>query len=126
MHYVDDNIDTGPIIDQRWFEISESDNRKSLYDKSSNECSTMLKENLPRILKNKVDVRNQVISDRSYYPKSLPNDGFLDLSWAEETQTRFIRAIAFPGFPGPKIKIGTTIYTIVAEDLEFYKKVRIC
>jgi hypothetical protein len=54
----------------------------------------------------------------------MPNDGFIDLSWDSETQSRFIRAIAFPGFPGPKVKIGSRIYTILAEDLPFFAPVK--
>ena len=38
LHYVTRGIDAGPIVKQRFFEISESDNRKSLYDKSTTEC----------------------------------------------------------------------------------------
>ncbi len=125
IHYVGSGIDTGPLIAQRSFNISESDTRKTLYDKSSRECLAMLLEQIPLILQEKVPSIEQDQSKRTYFPKSLPNNGFLDLSWDEETQNRFIRAIAFPGFPGPKIKIGQSVYTIVAEDLQFFKKLGI-
>jgi methionyl-tRNA formyltransferase len=83
----------------------------------------MLLEQLPLILERKLEAIEQDPTKRSYFPKSLPNDGFLDLSWDSETQTRFIRSVAFPGFPGPKIRIDDSIYTLLAEDLPFYKAV---
>lgn len=121
LHYVGVGIDTGPIIAQRYFTISETYNRKSLYEKSSAECYNMLLDQLPLILERKLEAIDQDPTKRSYFPKSLPNEGFLDLDWDSETQSRFIRAVAFPGFPGPKIKIGDNVYTLLAEDLPFFK-----
>ena len=123
LHYVNSGVDTGPIIAQKSFDILKSDNRKSLYDKSSAECFQMLLETLPRMLAGKLDGRDQDPSLRTYYPKSLPNNGVLDLEWDADTQMRFIRAIAFPGFPGPKITINNQTYTILAEDIPFFKKI---
>lgn len=123
LHYVGIGIDTGPIIAQRFFELSEQENRKSLYDKSSSECFELLVEQIPLMLVGKLPAIEQNTSMRSYYDKSLPNEGVLDLEWDAETQKRFIRAIAFPGFPGPKIHIGESCYTVIAEDLPFFKNV---
>jgi methionyl-tRNA formyltransferase len=124
LHYVGSGIDSGPIISQRFFKITNLENRKSLYEKSSTECYAMLLEQLPLILERKLEATDQDITKRTYFPKSLPNDGFLDLSWDAETQCRFIRSVAFPGFPGPKIKIGEDVYTLLAEDVPFFKAVK--
>jgi methionyl-tRNA formyltransferase len=123
LHYVGVGIDAGAIIVQRDFIIDESGNRKSLYEKSSSECYTMLLEILPNLLERRLPAYEQDQSLRTYFSKSLPNDGFIDLNWDAETQQRFIRAIAFPGFPGPKIRIGKSTYTLVAEDLPFFRKI---
>lgn len=125
MHYIEKGLDTGPIISQSWFDIDPKETRQSLYVKSTNMCFTMLKENLSRVLKAKVEGQKQIEDQRTYFPKSLPNDGYLDLSWEAEVQDRFIRAIAFPGFPGPKIKLGNQIVTILCEDIPFFSPVRI-
>ena len=125
MHYVEKGLDTGPIIHQRWFDITELENRRSLYNKCTDHCFTMIIDNLGKILEGKVKAISQGECERSYFPKSLPNDGFIDLSWDGDMQSRFIRAISFPGFPGPKIKIGTEIYTILAEDLPFFEPVNL-
>ena len=123
LHYVSIGVDTGPIIAQRYFKISELETRKSLYDKSTLECFKMLKDNISSLIEEKQPTIDQNKSLRTYFPKALPNDGILDLNWDFETQLRFIRAIAFPGFPGPKIRIGDNMYTILKEDLPFFKRI---
>ena len=124
MHYVNKGLDTGPIISQKWFRIGLNETRLSLYKKSDKACFKLLKENLDIIMSNKLKCKPQDSKSRTYYPKSLPNDGFLDLNWDADTQERFIRAIAFPGFPGPKIKVGKTIYTLLQSDLKFFSSVK--
>ena len=41
LHYVEKGLDTGPIIDQRWFDIDPLENRQSLYKKSTDHCFSM-------------------------------------------------------------------------------------
>lgn len=120
IHYVENGLDTGPIIAQKWFEIDSHETRKTLYDKSSNACYELLIENIKRLFVSKVECHAQNKTERTYFPKSLPNGGFLDLNWDPEMQSRFLRAISYPGFPGPKIKIGNQILTILCEDIPFY------
>jgi len=125
MHYVEKGLDSGPIIAQYYFDISPLETRESLYRKSTEFCFKMIKENLDSILSGKVHATIQDEDLRSYYPKGLPNDGFMELSWDSDTQSRFIRAISFPKFVGPKIKIGNQIYSILNEDIEFFRPVSI-
>jgi len=122
MHYVEKGLDTGPIIDQYWFDIDPYENRETLYKKSSNYCYEMLTHNLNKVLNKRQKCQLQDKSKRTYYPKSLPNDGVLDLSWSVDKQERFIRAIAFTGFPGPKIKIENQFYTILMGDIPFFEQ----
>jgi methionyl-tRNA formyltransferase len=125
LHYVEKGLDTGPIIAQSWFDLEPLENRLSLYEKSTRFCHQMLLENLDLVLSSRVNCTVQVEAERSYYQKSLPNDGFLNLDWDAETQSRFIRAISFPGFPGPKIRIGSQVLTVLWEDIPFFSPVRI-
>jgi methionyl-tRNA formyltransferase len=125
MHYAEKGLDSGPIIAQYSFDISPLETRESLYKKSTEVCFKMIRENLNLILSCKVDATIQDEKLRTYYPKGLPNDGFMELSWDSDKQSRFIRAISFPGFVGPKIKIGNQIYSILQEDIEFFRAVKI-
>jgi len=125
MHYVAKGIDAGPIIAQSHFDIQPLETRKSLYEKSTTYCSEMLKENFEIVFDARVPGTKQDESNRTYFPKSLPNDGYLDLSWPSETQSRFIRAISFPGFVGPKIKIGGQVISLLEEDIPFFAPIKI-
>lgn len=120
IHYVEKGLDTGPVIAQKWFEIVPQETRETLYNKSSDACFDLLIENLDKLFKSKMKCQEQDKLERTYFPKSLPNDGFLDLNWEAEKQNRFLRAISYPGFPGPKIRIGDQILTVVCEDIPFY------
>lgn len=120
IHYVEKGLDTGPIIMQKWFKIDPQETRQTLYNKSSHECFHLLTENLENLFKSKMKSQEQNKLERTYFPKALPNDGFLDLTWDAEKQNRFFRAISYPGFPGPKIKIGDQVLTTVCEDIPFY------
>lgn len=120
MHYVDEGIDTGSIIAQRWFEVDALETRRSLYLKSTDACYQMLLDNLDSILMSKAECLPQNSEEHSYFGRALPNEGYLDLAWDAETQSRFLRAISFPGFPGPKIRIGDQVLTVMCEDLPFF------
>jgi methionyl-tRNA formyltransferase len=123
IHYVEKGLDTGPIIAQKWFAIDSQETRKTLYDKSDTACYELLIETLKRLLISKVQCLTQDKRERSYYRRSIPNDGYLDLSWDHEMQDRFLRAISYPGFPGPKIRIGNQVLTTLCEDIPFYTPV---
>lgn len=125
LHYVAKGVDSGDIIAQKWFDIDIQETRQSLYQKCSAHCFTLLIENLDALINGELIGKAQDQAQRSYFPRSLPNEGFLDLNWDAETQERFLRAISFPGFPGPKIRIGNSVLTVLCEDLPFFKSVKL-
>ncbi len=122
MHYLSSGIDKGDIIDQYPLKISPNEFRESLYNKCSKTCFKMIKKNLKFILEKKVKTRKQNMKIRSYYKKSLPNNGYIDLNWSKEKIERFYRAISFKGYVGPKIKIKGKIISSFIEDYPFFKK----
>lgn len=125
IHFIEKNIDTGPIIDQKFFDINELETRSSLYKKSSEICFELIKHNIKNILDNNISCKIQNLDDRTYFKRELPNQGFIELDWNASKINKYIRAIAFKGFPGPKIKIGDKVYTILEEDLPFFKSYNI-
>ena len=126
LHHVSEKIDGGEIIDQKLFKILKNETRKTLYMKSFKNSFQLFKKNLNAILtkKNSKKIR-KVKFTKSYFRRELPNKGILNLSWSKSKQERFIRSISFPGYPGPKVKIGKCKYTLIESDLEFYKKIMI-
>ena len=121
MHYVARQVDTGRIIAQYPVRILETETRKTLYEKSVAAAFQMFKDNIDKILSEKVPGREQDLSKRTYCRRELPNDGVIDLSWEKEKIERFLRATCFYPFIGAKIRINQKIYSVVDKDLAFFK-----
>lgn len=123
MHYIDHGVDTGRIIAQYPIEIIETETRKTLYDKCVQAAFKMFKDNINSILFKKMLGQEQDLTKKSYFKRELPNNGFIDFSWDAKKIERFIRALSFYPFVGPKMKIGDRIISTVDCDLEFYKPI---
>lgn len=120
-HYIDEGIDTGQILYQPHFPISSDETRQSLYEKCDYHAFNIFKEKCNDFLNQKQPAYQQDNTKRTYCKRALPNDGFIDLSWDQETIARFIRATSFYPFIGAKIKIANKTYSIVDKDLQFFK-----
>lgn len=117
IHWMDADIDSGPIILQKKIKIEKEDTAKSLYDK----VLTSLGEKLfVRFLSiwlsgKKIPSRPQNKNKATYYPKGLPNNGEIDWSWNGKKIKRFIRAMTFEPFPPASFTIGNKKMVIVDE-----------
>ena len=69
IHYIDEGIDTGPIIDQKELIIKDSYTGFDLNNKIMREGYKLLMKNLKAILDNKVKARKQDKNVGSYYGK---------------------------------------------------------
>lgn len=105
LHFMDEGVDSGPIIMQESFLIGEKDTARVVYDKFT-EVGTNLFKRLVESLKRgeKIQGTPQDESKATYYPKGLPGGGKMDPSWDETMKERFIRAMTFPPFPMPEIR----------------------
>lgn len=124
-HFVDGGVDTGDVIEQMPVEILEDDTRKTLYEKCKAALFSLFVRNLDAILTGTVERRPQDLTQRTYFHRGLPNDGFVDFSWDSQKIRRFYRALAFSPFPGAKIQVGDQVITSVAEDLAFFRPVKV-
>ncbi len=99
VHYVDEDIDTGPIILQKTFSITDDDNYKSLLEISFKQCPLILYEAVKLILENRVQVipQDNLSKEGFYCQKRGPGDEIID--WNSNTRKlfNFIRAISSPG-----------------------------
>ena len=59
VHYIDENIDTGDIIEQRIFPISEDDNYSTILETAYKNCPLILYESILKILNNNVKTTKQ-------------------------------------------------------------------
>ena len=116
LHFMDEGMDTGPIILQKTFPLSDDDTAKIAYDNFTKvgteafiEFLDMLKKDSP------IRSRSQDESHATNYPKGLPAGGEIDWSWDGGTIKRFIRAMTFEPFPPPSFKLGKKTMVIVDE-----------
>lgn len=54
LHFIDEGIDTGPVIAQKEIKILPEDNGESLYNKAINEIIKLFKENFIRIISSEI------------------------------------------------------------------------
>ena len=99
VHYIDEGIDTGDIILQEKFEITDSDNYGTLLNRAYKGCADLLLRSLNLIELNNVSVieQKEIDSNGSYFRGRGPGDEIID--WKKSTREifNFIRAITTPG-----------------------------
>jgi methionyl-tRNA formyltransferase len=117
LHWMDEKIDSGPIILQESYPIGSDDTAKDVYDRFT-EVGTRLFGVFLDMLEDDVKIasRKQNESEATYYPKNLPNNGVIDWSWDGEKIRRFVRAMTFPPFPPVTFKLGKRTMAIVDEN----------
>ena len=115
-HWMDMGIDTGPIILQRKFKVTDADTAKSVYDNFTKLGTDIFEEFVEKWIKKRVPkskIQNE--KNASYYPKGLPNDGNIDWNWNGHQIYNFIRSMTFEPFPPASFYIGKKKMVIVEE-----------
>ena len=99
VHYIDDGIDTGDIILQRIFQISEKDNYKTLLERAYLECANILYDAI-LIFKDgpaKAKKQNEIHPTGFYCSKRSTVDNILNWNQKSREVFNFVRAICSPG-----------------------------
>ena len=116
LHFMDENLDSGPIIAQKRFPITPVDTGKTVYDKFTDAGTVLFRELIDRIKRGEEIVGTpQNEDDATYYPKGLPGDGKIDWNWDGKTIERFIRAMTFEPFPPADCMVGDKHMLIIDE-----------
>ena len=117
VHYIDDGIDTGDIVLQRAYPISDSDDYGSLLNTAYRECPLVLHEaiqmirsdNAPRVSQKSLHPCGSIFSQRK------PGDELIDWSWTSREIFNFVRALSHPG-PLAQTKLkGNMVYVVKVE-----------
>ena len=117
LHFMDENLDSGPIIAQKRFPITPTDTGKTLYDKFTDAGTILFKELISHIKQGEAIVATpQNENNATYYPKGLPGDGKIDWNWDGKTIERFIRAMTFEPFPPADFMVGDKHMVIIDEE----------
>lgn len=98
-----DSIDTGDIIAQKQFPISEEDTTFSLNIQCTKYALSEFKKLLIKIKNGLVEPRVQDLSQRTYYSqtKTVPNFGIVDFSLGVEKAKNLQRMLDFGGYHNP-------------------------
>lgn len=99
VHYVDEGIDTGDIILQRCYPITDDDNYSTLLDRAYEGCATNLYDAIKIVQSNNV----QRLVQKNIHPLgfycSARSEGDERLNWNQNSRDvfNFVRAICRPG-----------------------------
>ncbi len=116
VHYMDEGIDTGDIILQETFLISDEDDYGSLLQTAYRECARLLHEAVRKIRDGEVKLTRQqdIHPVGSYFGKRIPGDENIDWKQTSREIFNFIRAISKPGpkahtlFKGNPVRINSS------------------
>jgi len=99
VHYVDEGIDTGDIILQKIYPISDEDDYKSILERAYINCANVLYEALINIYNDEVQVIKQAdIHNVGFYcVRRIQGDEIIDWNQSSRDIFNFVRAICSPG-----------------------------
>lgn len=99
VHYIDEGIDTGDIILQKFQIIEPDDDYGTVLDKAVELCAECLYDALVLIKKGKVKTvpQSSIHPVGFYCGRRLDGDEFIDWNWSSKRIHNFVRAITFPG-----------------------------
>ena len=99
VHFVDEGIDTGDIILQKSFQITDHDSYKTLIEKAYVECSNILYESVLMFLKGSVkSYKQSKIHPVGFYcGERKKGDEVLNWNQTSREVFNFVRAICRPG-----------------------------
>lgn len=99
VHYVDQGVDTGDIIIQEQFPISDEDNYATLLERAHENCPRLLLEAIKLIQCSQVMPfpQRDISSNGTYCSTRIPGDEKLDWNQSSRNVFNFVRAICKPG-----------------------------
>jgi methionyl-tRNA formyltransferase len=99
VHYIDEGIDTGDIILQKTYPITDDDDYRTLLEKASIECANVLYESICNIKNDKINlIKQKNIHPIGFYC-GIRKDGDEIIDWNQTSREIFcfIRAVTKPG-----------------------------
>lgn len=116
VHYIDDRIDTGDIIDQVMMPIKKDNYYSDLLELAYKECASILVSSIEKIANGTVNRRSQLRSGGFYCSQRIEGDEWIDWSWGSQRIYDFVRALSPPG-PGAWFAIGDSVFAAHRSEL---------
>ncbi len=99
LFWIDDGVDTGPIIAQRYFHVAPDETATTLYDQHMRALSAMLDDALPQLLARTAPRMIQDERHATWGARRTPADGIIDWRAPAQAVERLVRAVTRP-YPG--------------------------
>jgi methionyl-tRNA formyltransferase len=104
LHYIDEGIDTGDIVGQRFFPVRKEDTARTLFDRCIDEGVLLFREYLPSILAGTNPRTPQDNALATYYSRDSIDFSKRTIDWQQPAEKLFnwIRAFIFPPLQWPE------------------------
>ena len=99
LFWVDDGVDTGDILEQRFFHVAPRETARSLYDKHMVALDSMIRASLASLASGSPPRVKQDEACATYAARRRPEDGRIDWAASAKDIDRLIRAVTRP-YPG--------------------------
>lgn len=99
LFWIEDGVDSGPLLAQRFFHVAPDETAGTLYAKHMAALDTMLRELLPRLAQGAVPGEPQDEAVATWGTRRGPSDGQIDWREPAEAVERLVRAVGRP-YPG--------------------------
>lgn len=111
LHYIDEGVDTGPIVADRRFALLESDDALSIRARMKDAGATLLSTWGPRLASGSAPRIEQDPAGARYWPCRTPEQGRLTWTMTAESISRLVRALA-ANWPGAFLEIAARRVTV--------------
>lgn len=99
LFWVDEGVDTGDILEQRFFHVAPRETARTLYDKHMAALDSMIRASLASLATGSPPRQPQDETCATYVARRRPEDGRIDWSSPAKDIDRLIRAVTRP-YPG--------------------------
>lgn len=121
--FLDNGVDSGPIISQKKVKISSHDSASTLYEKLIQTAKCQLSEILNALSRGKLVGTEQDEGLATYWRRRTPSDGLIDWRMDAKSIYNLIRALADPypnaefSFAGVnyKVKEGSVLFSLTSD-----------
>lgn len=113
-HFIEETIDTGPILWQKMFDIQKDETARSLIFRCIEEGINLFRDNISDLLEDNFKTTKQIGNSRTYSRRNTPNNGYINFHWTTRKIDCFVRGLDFRPFKNNFIDAK-----IKLEDYEF-------
>lgn len=116
LFWINDGVDSGPILAQKFLHVAPDETATTLYARHMNALDAMLRENLDAIADGRAARTPQDDRYATYAARRTEADGLIDWRAPAPTVERLVRAVTRP-YPGAFTYLGGERLTIYAAEL---------